>query len=60
MKVYPAAALAGAPETFKSVDAGKLTSKFGEKVTIQVAPEDCMGCELCVVDIARWLDDRDW
>ena len=49
MKVYPAAALAGAPETFKSVDAGKLTSKFGEKVTIQVAPEDCMGCELCVV-----------
>ena len=34
-KVYPAAALAGAPETFKSVDAGKLTSKFGEKVTIR-------------------------
>ena len=33
MKVYPAAALANAPETFKSVDAGKLTSKFGEKVT---------------------------
>ncbi len=49
MKVYPAAALDGAPATFKSVDAGKLTSKFGEKVTIQVAPEDCMGCELCVV-----------
>ncbi|MGN0852034.1 MAG: pyruvate:ferredoxin (flavodoxin) oxidoreductase [Kiritimatiellia bacterium] len=49
MKVYPAAALAGAPATFKSADAGKLTAKFGEKVTIQVAPEDCMGCELCVV-----------
>ena len=49
MKVYPAAALEGAPETFKSVDAGKLTAKFGEKVTIQIAPEDCMGCELCVV-----------
>ena len=49
MKVYPAAELANAPATFKSVDAGKLTSKFGEKVTIQVAPEDCMGCELCVV-----------
>jgi pyruvate-ferredoxin/flavodoxin oxidoreductase len=49
MKVYPAASLEGAPETFKSVDAGKLTAKFGEKVTIQVAPEDCMGCELCVV-----------
>ena len=49
MKVYPAAALAGAPATFKSAAAGKLTAKFGEKVTIQVAPEDCMGCELCVV-----------
>ena len=49
MKVYPAAELANAPATFKSVDAGKLTSKFGAKVTIQVAPEDCMGCELCVV-----------
>ncbi len=49
MKVYPAAELAKAPATFKSVDAGKLTAKFGEKVTIQVAPEDCMGCELCVV-----------
>ena len=22
---------------------------FGEKVTIQVAPEDCMGCKLCLV-----------
>ena len=49
MKVYPAAKLEGAPATFKSVDAGKLTQQFGEKVTIQVAPEDCMGCELCVV-----------
>ena len=38
MKVYPAAALAGAPETFKSVDAGKLTSKFGEKVTVTYDP----------------------
>ena len=49
MKVYPAAALEGAPATLKSADAGALTKKFGEKVTIQVAPEDCMGCELCVV-----------
>ena len=38
MKVYPAAALANAPETFKSVDAGKLTSKFGEKVTVTYNP----------------------
>ncbi len=49
MKIYPASELKDAPATFKSVDAGKLTAKFGEKVTIQVAPEDCMGCELCVV-----------
>ena len=53
MKVYPAASLEGAPATFKSVDAGKLTQKFGEKVTIQVAPEDCMGCELCVVQCPK-------
>ncbi|MBQ6924855.1 MAG: pyruvate:ferredoxin (flavodoxin) oxidoreductase, partial [Kiritimatiellae bacterium] len=49
MKVYNDADLAGAPETFKSADAKALTKGFGSKVTIQVAPEDCMGCELCVV-----------
>ena len=53
MKVYPAAALEGAPATLKSADAGALTKKFGEKVTIQVAPEDCMGCELCVVQCPK-------
>jgi pyruvate-ferredoxin/flavodoxin oxidoreductase len=43
---YPDAALAGAPETFKSV---KLRSSElpGYKFTIQVAPEDCTGCTLC-------------
>ena len=49
MKVYEEKDLAGAPATFKSANAGALTKKFGSKVTIQVAPEDCMGCELCVV-----------
>ncbi|MBQ9429970.1 MAG: pyruvate:ferredoxin (flavodoxin) oxidoreductase [Kiritimatiellae bacterium] len=50
MKVYPAAALAGAPATFKSADAKTPKMKsLGEKVTVQCAPEDCMGCELCVV-----------
>ncbi len=49
MKVYEEADLAGAPETFKSTDTKPLTKAFGSKVTIQVAPEDCMGCELCVV-----------
>ena len=49
MKVYEEKDLAGAPATFKSADAKALTKNFGSKVTIQVAPEDCMGCELCVV-----------
>jgi len=49
MKVYDDADLAGAPSTFKSAEAKALTKNFGTKVTIQVAPEDCMGCELCVV-----------
>ncbi|MCG8510609.1 MAG: pyruvate:ferredoxin (flavodoxin) oxidoreductase [Rhodospirillales bacterium] len=47
-KVYEPEKLEGAPATFKSMDyKGK---EFGEgaKYTIQVAPEDCTGCELCV------------
>jgi pyruvate-ferredoxin/flavodoxin oxidoreductase len=46
-KVYDPAALDGAPETFKSVDY-KAKDFAGSKYTIQVAPEDCTGCELCV------------
>jgi pyruvate-ferredoxin/flavodoxin oxidoreductase len=46
-KIYEPALLAGAPETFKSVDAkGKENS--GLKWTVQVAPEDCTGCGECV------------
>ena len=50
LKAYPAAALEGAPETFKAADTKtpKL-KKIGEKFTVQVAPEDCMGCKLCLV-----------
>ena len=47
MKVYDAALLEGAPETFKSVDARGKDFK-GMKFTIQVAPEDCTGCGECV------------
>jgi pyruvate-ferredoxin/flavodoxin oxidoreductase len=47
MKVYDAAALDGAPATFKSCDARAPEWK-GMKYTIQVAPEDCTGCVLCV------------
>jgi len=46
-KVYEPAALANAPETFKSVDY-KAKDFEGSKYTIQVAPEDCTGCTLCV------------
>ena len=45
-KVYDAKYLANAPRTFKSTEA-KGASWEGMKYTIQVAPEDCTGCELC-------------
>jgi pyruvate-ferredoxin/flavodoxin oxidoreductase len=46
-QVYDPAALAGAPPSFKSVDFRGAEFK-GWKYTIQVAPEDCTGCNLCV------------
>ncbi|CAG0928911.1 pyruvate-ferredoxin/flavodoxin oxidoreductase [Thermoflexales bacterium] len=46
-KVYDAKYLADAPETFKSTTAR--WKEFKElKYTLQVAPEDCTGCTLCV------------
>jgi pyruvate-ferredoxin/flavodoxin oxidoreductase len=47
-KVYDPAALAQAPETFKSIDFKGGEFK-GLKYTIQVAPEDCTGCSICVM-----------
>jgi pyruvate-ferredoxin/flavodoxin oxidoreductase len=49
-KVYDPSCLKGAPETFKSVDAKGVIGKAfpGFKYTIQIAPEDCTGCGLCV------------
>ena len=46
-KVYDPALLENAPETFKSMDA-KFKELPGTLFTIQVAPEDCTGCGLCV------------
>jgi pyruvate-ferredoxin/flavodoxin oxidoreductase len=46
-KVYEPVALDNAPETFKSVDA-KDKNFTGQKFTIQVAPEDCTGCGICI------------
>ncbi|MEN8163538.1 MAG: 4Fe-4S dicluster domain-containing protein, partial [Acidobacteriota bacterium] len=46
-KVYDPKELDGAPETYKAVDF-KAKDFPGAKYTIQVAPEDCTGCTLCV------------
>jgi pyruvate-ferredoxin/flavodoxin oxidoreductase len=47
VKAIDPALLVSAPATFKSVD--YRGSEFeGMKYTIQVAPEDCTGCDLCV------------
>ncbi|MGE5568800.1 MAG: pyruvate:ferredoxin (flavodoxin) oxidoreductase [Rhodospirillales bacterium] len=46
-KVYDGALLANAPETFKSSPARWREFK-DMKYTLQVAPEDCTGCALCV------------
>ncbi|MEH2419890.1 MAG: pyruvate:ferredoxin (flavodoxin) oxidoreductase [Nostoc sp.] len=46
-KAYQADELVNAPETFKS--AGAKDKDFAnQKFTIQVAPEDCTGCTICV------------
>ena len=47
-KYYPAGHLAEAPDAFRSADFRSSEIK-GMKYTIQVAPEDCTGCNLCVV-----------
>jgi pyruvate-ferredoxin/flavodoxin oxidoreductase len=47
MKAYEPAHLQGAPATFKSTEARAPEWK-GLKWTLQVAPEDCTGCCLCV------------
>jgi pyruvate-ferredoxin/flavodoxin oxidoreductase len=47
IKVYDSQQLEGAPATFKSFDA-RDKEWAGMKYTIQVAPEDCTGCGVCV------------
>src|SRR3954466_8279430 len=46
-KVYDESALSDAPPTFKST-LFKGSDYKGKQFTIQVAPEDCTGCNLCV------------
>jgi pyruvate-ferredoxin/flavodoxin oxidoreductase len=47
MKVYEADALDGAPEHFLSKDF-RSKDLAGHRITIQVAPDDCTGCGVCV------------
>jgi pyruvate-ferredoxin/flavodoxin oxidoreductase len=47
-KVYERKHLEGAPETFKSTEY-KAKDFEGQMYSLQVAPEDCTGCTLCVV-----------
>ncbi len=48
-KVYSESELANAPETFKTSNIKDKDEHFaGYKFTIQVAPEDCTGCGICV------------
>jgi pyruvate-ferredoxin/flavodoxin oxidoreductase len=46
-KFYDAELLAAAPATFKAADF-RSQDFAGHKYTLQVAPEDCTGCTLCV------------
>lgn len=46
-KVFEPTALKDAPTTFKAVDA-RAPEWTGLKFSLQVAPEDCTGCALCV------------
>ncbi|MFP8487850.1 pyruvate:ferredoxin (flavodoxin) oxidoreductase [Gracilimonas sp. Q87] len=48
MKAYDGEWLNEAPETFKSMDARGREWPDNTKISIQVSPEDCTGCELCV------------
>jgi pyruvate-ferredoxin/flavodoxin oxidoreductase len=47
-KVYQDSYLEKAPETFKHINAKFREFREGWSFTVQVAPEDCTGCSLCV------------
>jgi pyruvate-ferredoxin/flavodoxin oxidoreductase len=47
MKVFPADAVAGAPAGYRSKEF-KARELVDHRITIQVAPDDCTGCGVCV------------
>ncbi len=48
IKVYDAKLLEAAPPTFKHMEAKGGDFKPGMRYTVQIAPEDCTGCGVCV------------
>jgi pyruvate-ferredoxin/flavodoxin oxidoreductase len=48
LKVYPPDALTDAPDWFKSKAYGGKELPAGTRLTVQVAPDDCTGCGICV------------
>jgi len=48
LKAFDGELLEAAPETFKYMDARGREWPDNTKISIQVSPEDCTGCELCV------------
>jgi pyruvate-ferredoxin/flavodoxin oxidoreductase len=48
MKAFDGTLLEAAPDTFKFMDAKGREWPDNTKISIQVSPEDCTGCELCV------------
>jgi pyruvate-ferredoxin/flavodoxin oxidoreductase len=48
MTVFPASAMADAPPSFKAVPWSRQDSLAGMMYSLQVAPEDCTGCGVCV------------
>jgi pyruvate-ferredoxin/flavodoxin oxidoreductase len=47
-RIFPEAAVANAPATFKHVPAKNKDYPAGTRMSYQVAPEDCTGCGDCV------------
>jgi pyruvate-ferredoxin/flavodoxin oxidoreductase len=56
-KAYDPKHLEGAPSTFKAMDGGK--GYEGLKYSLQVSPEDCTSCELCVIVCPAYVKDAD-
>ncbi|MEZ5115439.1 MAG: pyruvate:ferredoxin (flavodoxin) oxidoreductase [Candidatus Nanopelagicales bacterium] len=48
MKAFPEDDLAGSPSGFKSKPYGGRDLPSGTRLTVQVAPDDCTGCGICV------------